>query len=408
MRIAFTTPEYVTSRRCEGGLANYLKKTAHSLAERGCDVWVFVLSDQNNLWSDGKVTICEVASSNIFNMSISKKIPYINLIYQALSQKLNSRKLAEKFWAVHCQKPFDIIHASSYKATGYSLLKNCRVPVVCRVSSYTPIVRSAYGYRRGLAEYLSDWLELRQVADADAVFAPSSLTARYFELVEGIKLNVIRTQPESLQIDMDNSFFEAHRPSGRFLLYFGTLSRIKGADLLAEALPSIFAKYSDVSCIFIGRDDGLPSGEKLFPFIKTRCGEFSSRLSYFSPLDKSKLFPFIFHSEAVLIPSRVDNCPNACLEAQMFGKPVIGTYESSLDEMVVDGETGFLARNDDPVSIQNAIDRYLCLAEDAKMTMRQKILDHLGSIDNEDRIGKLLVFYKDTMDRFVTHGRYTQ
>jgi predicted membrane GTPase involved in stress response len=34
------------------------------------------------------------------------------------------------------------------------------------------------------------------------------------------------------------------------------------------------------------------------------------------------------------MPSRVDNYPNACLEALSLGVPVIGTYDSSLDEMI--------------------------------------------------------------------------
>jgi glycosyltransferase involved in cell wall biosynthesis len=45
----------------------------------------------------------------------------------------------------------------------------------------------------------------------------------------------------------------------------------------------------------------------------------------------------------VVTPSRVDNCPNTCLEAQALGKIVIGTRQSSLEELVDHGVTGFLA-----------------------------------------------------------------
>lgn len=400
MKIAFLTPEYPMPGRCEGGLANYTRKMARILSERGCSVWVFVISARDSQWMDGSVTVCEVKRSRVNHNSL-QNISYLNIFPLALSQFLNSARVRSCFWREHRKAPFDIIHASSYKAPGFCLLRNSRVPVICRVSSYTPVVRSAFGFQRGLREYLSDWLEVRQVADAEAAFAPSRFAARCFETFEGLKLDVIPTPPEP-PVESDSSYFDAHRPPGSFLLFFGTLSRIKGADLLADALPPVFEKYPDISCVFIGRDDCLPGGQKVFSYINERCPWLDGRLFYHPVLEKSQLFPFIANSEAVLIPSRVDNCPNACLEAQMLGKVVIGTRDSSLDEMIVEGETGFIAENGDPPSLRDAIDRCLALSKEEKETMRQKVLEHSRKMTAEDRAGLLLAFYREAIGRFRT------
>lgn len=401
------TPEYVTAKRVDGGLAHYIKKTAAGLAGRDCDIHVFVLSDLDRMWHDGEVTIHEAKRVSIPGLILSK-IPFLHHFSAVVTQLLDARKLARRFTECHRACPFDLIQASSYKAPGYALLGNGKVPLVCRVSSYTPVVRTAYGNKRVLADYLSDWLELSQVTDADAAFAPSLFTAQLFRKVEGVKVDLVKTSLDVRETNEDFSLFDLHKPEGRYLLYFGTLSRIKGVDLLAEALPPLFAKYPNLFCLFIGRDDRLPCGNTLFSYVRDRCGGFSGRLWYHQAVDKTRLYPFIRHAEAVLMPSRADNCPNACLEAQVFGKPVIGTYESSLDEMIVDGETGFLARNGDAASIRDAIDRHLSLSEQSKDIMRRAILAQSEKIAGEDRIGKLLDFYRDVVTRFSARDWHEQ
>lgn len=399
MRIAFLTPEYVSPTSNDGGLANYLRKISLDLVRRGCEVWVFVISKRDAVWCDNNVIVCEVQCSSVL-LKLAQKFPLVRTIIPAFSQIVAARKLARKFWSVHSKTPFNIIQASSYMAPGFALLNNGKVPVVCRASSYTPSVRAAYGRKRNPGEYISDKMEICQVRDADACFAPSRFVVRLYKQAAGCEPQVLRTPVDVAHIENDTSYFLNNRPSGRYLLFFGTLSRIKGVDLLAGILPGIFDTYSDLSMVFIGRDDGLPDGTKVFEQIMSECDKYAERLHYHQALNKARLCPFIEHAEAVLMPSRVDNYPNVCLEAQAFGLPVIGTYESSLDEMIEDGVTGFLAQNGDIESIHDAIERCLRLNDEEKEKMRGNILSHIDMIENEDRIGQLLAFYETTVKEF--------
>ncbi|MDO8445563.1 MAG: glycosyltransferase family 4 protein [Deltaproteobacteria bacterium] len=403
MRVVFLTPEYVTKTSADGGLANYIKKTAKALSLRGCDVWVFVVADRDTIWQDEMVTVCEV-KRKVFWLQMLSIFPFTGLI-QVLNQLISSRRVAKKYWEIHKKKPFDIVQASSYMAPGYALLKNGKVPIVCRISSYSPVVRAAYGRKRSFGEYLSDWLEIRQVADAAASFAPSRFVSNIFFKVTGCEPAVIRTSMDIQEPILDYSFFNAHKPGFPYLLFFGTLSRIKGVDLLADVLPTIFERYGDLAVVFIGRDDGMSGGKKVFSHILESCEKYRERLFYHPALQKAHLYPFVANAEAILIPSRVDNYPNVCLEAQMFGKPVIGTYESSLDEMIVDGETGFLAKNADVESIKGAIEKFLNLTSEQRESMRLRIISHIEDIKREDRVGQLIDFYKEAINKFkVQHA----
>ena len=117
-------------------------------------------------------------------------------------------------------------------------------------------------------------------------------------------------------------------------------------------------------------------------------------------MQKTSLYPIIAHAMGVLMPSRVDNYPNACLEALSLGVPVVGTYNSSLDEMIIDGKTGFLAQNSDPESLILAIDQLLSLAPDQRVQMRMEIDKFVQASLAEDRVGQLLKFYRKTIEQF--------
>ncbi len=391
MRIGFVTPEYVFPDRLDGGLANYLRKIGYSLAARGHSPVVFVLSHRNASWQDGHIDVNEV-----------KKVTSLGRIrlrgFQlVLAQYLNASRLAAAVWQEHRSRPLDIVQASSYQAPGYKLLGNGRIPVVCRISSYTPILRSAYGRQRKLADYLSDRLEIRQVVDADASFAPSTFVANTFARMENCRTEVIRSPMETPDVKLDPSFYRSHLDGKNYLLFFGTLSQIKGIDLLARVIPDVLQQHADLLFVFIGRDDGFPGGQKMFDFLRDQCQPFADKLQYWPPLPKAQLYPVIAESLGVLMPSRVDNYPNACLEAQSLGIPVVGSDDSSLEEMITEGETGFLAKNGDAASIFEAVKRLLALTAGQRQSMRQKILDHSQAIAAEDRTGQLVEFYKENL-----------
>ena len=44
----------------------------------------------------------------------------------------------------------------------------------------------------------------------------------------------------------------------------------------------------------------------------------------------------------VILPSLIDNVPNTCLESMALGRPVVGTYGTSFDEIITNNLTGFL------------------------------------------------------------------
>ncbi len=336
------------------------------------------------------------------SIAFSKRT-FLRGTYPALIRMWAAKQVARAIWHIHQQCPLDLVQATNCLALGFALRKNGRVPLITRVANYQPLLRSADGRQRSFSTTLCDWLEVKQVLDSDASFAPSHLLARTYEKLEGHRLAIIPTPiDETCNLSVDDSFYKANLAKKKYLLFFGEVSRLKGADLVIDLLPGILQAYPDLTVVFIGEQAKI-SGKNAFDVVADRTIAFAHRVFCFPPIPKKLLFPVIQHAVAVLIPSRADNHPNACLEAQALGKIVIGTRDSSLDEMVSDGVTGFLAENGHSQSLREAIERVLNMSEEQRLEMEAAVLAHTRRIHQEDRIGILEKFYYDVIGNFRMH-----
>lgn len=398
MHIGFITPEYeLTDDIIGGGLAAYIRKVGIELLRRGNRVTVFVLSHKNKSWQDQGVAVYEIKSIKFPTFT---QIRHLGPIFILLERVLSAQKLAHTVLKIHKISPLDILQTPSFMIPAFFLRRNKKIPLVCRLSSYRPLWRAAGRIKRGVIDALLEWLEVLQALGSDAVFAPSKFIAKIFYQCEGRNPFIIRTPVDFSPLEEEPSFYQKNLSQTEYLLFVGTLSLVKGADLFAQILPMLFKQHPSLHFVFVGKDEGLPSGEKIFDFIRSACSTFENRLHYFTPMTKRQMYPIIRNSRGVVLPSRVDNYPNRCLESLALGVPVIGTYDSSLEEIIEDGKTGFLAHNEDIPSLYAAIERLLVLGDQGREEIRKNILEFLEKIKAEDRIQQLLDFYKTAIENF--------
>lgn len=400
MHIAFLTPEYPDLSKPEGGLGNYIRKVGLDLIQRGHSVTVIILAQKVCSKIDQGIQLQFIKRMKFhwrFH-EINGLHPWLDLI----EQLINARRIKRGVLVKNKQERIDILQTSNYKTPGIYLCENRCFPIVCRCSSYQPLLRSANGSRRSLPEAIADWLEARQLIEADAAFSPSELIARTYERFEAVSPVVIRTPVDMSQVKNDPSVYLKIGEDKKYLLYFGALNGVKGVDLLIQAIPGFLSADKDLSFILIGRNDPLPGGIKAFDSLQNNLKEYmdEQRVIYLASLPKSQLFPIIEHALGVVMPSRVDNYPNACLEAFSLGVPVVGTSDSSLDEIIEDGKTGYLAKNDNPTSLEEAINRLLIQSPMERAEMIENIHQRIDEIRKEDRVGELLQFFQNVIAEF--------
>ena len=120
---------------------------------------------------------------------------------------------------------------------------------------------------------------------------------------------------------------------------------------------------------------------------------------YLGRLTHQELYPVIKNSQAVVLPSRVDNFPNTCIEAMAQGRIVVGTQGASFEQLIEDGKSGFLCKIDDSPSLLTAIEKALALTYTKKLEMGKKAKDRIKGLSPDIAVQNLLNVYQEVIYR---------
>ncbi|HWX25271.1 MAG TPA: glycosyltransferase family 4 protein [Vicinamibacteria bacterium] len=197
----------------------------------------------------------------------------------------------------------------------------------------------------------------------DRVFAVSEAASR--NLVEaGVDPRIVTTHYLGLFGQCTRSSSERLRLRrelglGEESLVLGCIafdSPVKGIDVLLEAFSGIVRNHPEVRLLVIGvnpRDSDLPRQAALRGI--------SERVHWAGIRDEG--WRLLNAADLYVQPSRSEALPLAIVEAMALELPVLATRAGGLPEVVIEGETGYLAEPEDVGDLQATLER--CLADRA-------------------------------------------
>jgi glycosyltransferase involved in cell wall biosynthesis len=150
------------------------------------------------------------------------------------------------------------------------------------------------------------------------------------------------------------------------LLFVGNLTKRKGVDLL----PQIMARLGNRFILFY--TTGMRTTKRVFN---------DNRMIPIGKLQLAELVYWYNLCDICLLPSRLEGFGYAIAEAMACGKPAVTTNCSSLPEIIIDGENGFLCKIDD---VSDFVDKINLLADNKQMREemgvrnRQRIVEHFN------------------------------
>jgi glycosyltransferase involved in cell wall biosynthesis len=267
---------------------------------------------------------------------------------------------------------------------------------VTRLSSYRPLWDRRAGIPENWFVRMRWWLEEKAIRRTKIHYAPSAFVAKHVEEGYGLKVQVVETPFFQEVHETDASLYESALKGKRYLLFFGRLTQMKGVHRLAEALPAVLRQFPELHAVFAGADTSLaPDGGGMRDYIRKTVGdELQNRLLFFDPLRHEQLYPIIQHAEWVVLPSIVDNLPNTCLEAMGLGRPVIATKGSCFEQLITDGQNGFLCEADDAESLQAILKLVLNLSPDDRERIGREARSSLERLRPENSIPALIEYFK--------------
>ena len=366
MRFAFVTTEFPTTSPDGGGLASYVGRMSALLAGAGHAVDIFVPIEAGHAhlppemdWN-GCLLHHVRPARNLATRLVNRGLRGLGLTHMSTRRYYLSQASAVAAALARAEAgegkagaPFDVVQSADHHGVGLAIPARPGRLHVVRCSAAMALYMDCDGRRDRLA-HMQVALEEMAVTQADFAFAPSRLTAGYYAQKLGRDVAVLPTPiyAEPLQDAQHPPALPPGLPP-RYLLHFaGQLMPRKGTDLIAEALPLALAEAPDLAMIWAGRLETTARTRLL-----NQLGPAASHVLFLPAQNRATLYALIRSATCTVLPSRIDNLPNSVLESLMLGTPVIGTRDSSIEELVEDGVTGVLIPNGSAADLAAAMVR---------------------------------------------------
>ncbi len=405
MHIVFATTEFITEKGYDGGLANYLAKASHILSRHGHQITIVVFSTDNQIIEYRK---------NIRVVRVVRGTHEVDYILRHIKSEIwsrtldccwNSYKINKKIKDIHRASKVDIVQYCHLSALG---LFRTKIPSVVRMSSFGPTMQliSAVDFQPGKGRMqinALEKLEIMAMKRADSIFAPSRLNARLVERTTGIKVSVLETP--AMGVDCDKIKNMPMELAGKkYFLFFGTMSNIKGLKTIVNAIYQILHKNPAFDFVFIGKDCGVSMEEGVkspaIKKLKEAAKEYSDRIIYLQTIkDRERLNSIIYHASLCILPYRLENLPNTCIEAMELGQIVISTYKSGISQLIRDGYNGFLVEQNDAEALVNKISKVLQLPCEEKKRISKNAQKRVAKMEPEKFYQYMMQYYKEVMNR---------
>lgn len=379
MHIAFLTPEYPHLKTGHsGGIGTSIKNLAQSLIELNQHVSVLVYGQkEDTVFIDNGIEIHQLKNVN----------------FKGFSWYLTRKKIEKYINKLCIEQNVNIVEAPDW--TGITSFIQPRCPIVIRLNG-SDTYFCHLDKRR--VKWQNKYHEKRALQNANGHIAVSKFTAdvtnqlmqqhfQYTIIPNGIDANTFKQNNK--QEIIPNT-----------ILYFGTLIRKKGVLDLPHIFNKIVEQKPEVQLILIGKDaNDIISGEdstwKIMQQLFSEAAH--KKVSYLGSVSYEEIKTHIEKANVCIFPSYAEALPVSWLEAMAMQKAIVASNIGWANEMITDGEEGFLVH---PTNHEQFANRILELLESSSlvsklgMQARNKIME---KFDNKIVALQSLNFYKSIL-----------
>jgi glycosyltransferase involved in cell wall biosynthesis len=382
MKILFVSPSFPDRNKPTTGYPNYLYRVSLSLIEYGHKPYILSAGYKNDRWTDRGIEIIRVSDNSI---------KFDNSNFNELARPLaESYVLNKKIKRLDSKVKFDIVQFTSLD--GVSLLYNGKIPAVMRLSSYAKTYFSTFQTLSPEIVKIASFVQRLASRRCNAVYAPCRVTAEAFGNDIGRKVYTIENPFVEDVVDYDMSYYNTYLKRKKYVLFFGTLYAEKGIKVIGNCLYEFLDKNKDYYFVFAG-GSGFIDGENSIKFLTKKAGEYKDRIVFTYELPHSQLYPVIKGSDFVVLPSLMDNLPNACIEAMYFGKVVIGTDGASFEQLITHKVSGLLCKIGDSDDLLDKIEDAVAMEQNERDKIGMNAKKRIDQMKPEIAVKRLIKFY---------------
>lgn len=410
MNIVFVTTELATKDNSSGGLASFTANIARIFATNGHQVTIILASTkETELEFDDNidlVNVCVPKKSWDFLDKLAGLATFMCRKERAeirgfLIYIYHSKRIDKKIQIMNKVQKVDFVHYCNLSSV--AVCANKKIPYAVRMSgivnlwygTYLPSNEFGYGlYPMTLLDKLNEYM----LKKCRCIISPSEYLADVVKEYMNPNVTVLESP---FVFKRDNWNYDLYNQSGKgkkYILHYGRLSFSKGTHVIAELAEEFLKEYPDMYIIISGNNgdmqdaSGMPM--KASELVTQSAGKYADRVIYLGKPVREELFPFIENAQVCVLPSRIENLANACIESLAMGKITVATNGVSFEELIEDGVNGFLCQSNDKDSFMQGIVKALELSEEEKELMSRNAKKSVERLEPQKVYKNFLSYYQ--------------
>lgn len=404
MHIVFLVHHFPVKGKATGGAANYVVNMAKIMLNHGHMVEVITESEKEDVFEWDGIIIHNIRATKWFRNTGRQMPTYKKLLKNIWRSYWYNKKVA----CIDKKRKVDLVQ--SVNNYGIPLFRKGGIPYIVRLSSYPSLWgganRPEFNYAKCIkSKRLDEELQFIALKKADSLIVPSVLMQKL--IYDKIKIQPYLVESPVLVTDNNSLFLREEFERNQYFLTFSELNYRKSIHIVAQIIDDLLDLYPNMKYVVVGKDREIFYHNqyilvsKLFELhvVKNR-----NRFIFMNEIsDRTRLFSIIKYARICILPTRMDNLPNTILEAMAFGKIVISTTcdnGTSVEQLITDGDNGFLAQVDDARGLYQKIVEVMQLPIEEKKNIENKAKERVQNLMPEKVYKKMMEVYEETVTNF--------
>lgn len=325
MHIAFLTPEYPhPSVSHAAGIGTSIKNLVETLVTKRVQVSVFVYGqNESAVFVEAGITIHLLKSQK----------------YKGLGWYLH-RKFIQKYLNKHIvSEKIDLVEAPDW--TGISAFMHLKAPLVIRFHGSDTYFCHLEKRKQKRKNY---WFEKLAMMRAKAFISPTAFAADMTQHLFGLAHKNVKVVYNGLDLNAFKNDAPLLYEKG-LILYVGTIIRKKGVLELPAIFNKVRTAFPEARLVLIGSDsfDIQTQSSSTWELLKKEFEEEDlKQVLYLGKMAYANVQEYIRKANVCIFPSFAETFGMVTIEAMAMQKPVVSSNFGWSQELIVDGESGFL------------------------------------------------------------------
>lgn len=323
-----------------------------------------------------------------------------------LSRNISHEFLAHEIQKISKNSGVDLVEVpDTFGISTFLTHRNC-IPVGVRLHGPWALVGPPNGTACDDVFHKRVEEERKGILAADGVSAPSfavlDLVRKYYD----IPLPEARVIPNPINLPSEDQCWSLNQADRDTILFVGRFDRVKGADVVIDAVAQLLRNGCKCKLLFVGPDRGLEhtDGKKwgIHEYINAQLPDpdLQRQIKFLGHQSQDKIVHLRRQALLTIVASRYETFPYTVMEAMALGCPLIASDVGGIGEMIQDEGNGLLFQAGDSGELAKRVQEMIQRPEHAAHLGEQARRDCCQRYAPDVVATATLAFYREVIERF--------